>query len=150
MRPHTFVSATAPTQHEGFRGAAPGTPPRRRLAGRYAVLLLLGAAPAGCRTWRAEPLPAAGAPARVVQGRVRATRADGSRVELVGARVGGDTLRGARGGTEVAVPLDSVRRLEARRVSALRTGALVGGVLLTFAAAIAAAFAAAGPGLPSY
>jgi hypothetical protein len=47
----------------------------------------------------------------------------------------------------VAVPLDSLRTLEARRVSWPRTGALVGGALLAWFAVAFAALSAAGPGL---
>jgi hypothetical protein len=72
---------------------------------------------------------------------VRATRPDGSRGELAEAHLEGDTLRGqlyeiprGRGPVAVAVPLDSVRRLEARRFSGARTGALAGGVVLGFVA----------------
>jgi hypothetical protein len=126
---------------------------RRRCAGRAAALVLL-AVPGACRTWRTEPLPTAGAPARSVAARVRATRADGSRVELARARVAGDTLRGERREngpsgrpSPVAVPLDSLRALEARRVSWPRTGALVVGALLAWFAVAFAALSAAGPGL---
>jgi hypothetical protein len=125
--------------------------PTRRSA-RSALALSLAGTVAGlpaCRTWRAEPLPraVAGAPApeRIVRGPVRATRLDGRRVELAEARVANDTLRGplraraAPGGVAtVAVPLDSVHALEARRFSPVRTAGLVGGIL---AAWFALAFA---------
>jgi hypothetical protein len=87
------------------------------------------------------PPPSAGAPTTLP--RVRVLRLDGSRVEVGQAYVRGDALYGERrAGTApgyrgvVAVPVDSVRRLEARRVSAGRTGALAGGVLLGVAAAV--------------
>jgi hypothetical protein len=102
---------------------------------RCALLVPL-ALMAACRTWRAEPLPAMGSPARAIGGHVRATRADGIRVELTRARVVGDSLRGeprgrAAGGqrSETAVPLDGLRQLEVRRVSAARTTWLGIGVL---------------------
>jgi hypothetical protein len=107
---------------------------RRRAASRTSLLLVL--ALAACRTWRAAPLPVAGAPDRAVRGHLRATRADGSRVELARARVARDTLRGEprRAGDDgarppVAVPLDSLRRLETRRVSVARTLGLYFGVM---------------------
>jgi hypothetical protein len=109
-------------------------------AGRRAALLLLLFG-AGCRTWRAVPPPSAGAPTALP--RVRVLRLDGSRVEVGQVNVRRDTLYGERraaiasGYREVvAVPVDSVRRLEARRVSAARTGALAGGILLGVAAAV--------------
>jgi hypothetical protein len=96
---------------------------------------------AGCRTWQPVPPPSAGAPTTLP--RVRVLRADGSRVEVDQVYVRGDTLYGERrtgtapGSREVvAVPVDSVRRVEARRVSGARTGALAGGVLLGVAAAV--------------
>lgn len=113
----------------------------RRRAGSRRTTLLLVALSAACRTWRAEPLPVAGAPARAIPSRVRATRADGSQVELARARIAGDTLRGERWEIDrsgrpaaVAVPLDSVRRLEARRVSVARTAAVgvAGAMVLVF------------------
>jgi hypothetical protein len=94
---------------------------------------------AGCRSWHTEPLPTPRDSARVVNGHVRATRADGSTIELAGVRVAGDTLRGTvwatRRGTQprtVAFPVDSVQRLEARRVSVGRTAALTGGLLAVY------------------
>jgi hypothetical protein len=109
-------------------------------ARRGAALLLLTLG-AGCRSWQPVLPPLAGAPSRPT--RVRVTRADGSRVELVGASVRGDTLYGERRGgaapgrgAVAAVPLDSVRRLEARGVSGARTGTLAAGVLLGLAAVV--------------
>ncbi len=109
-------------------------------ARRRAALLLLTSG-AGCRTWQPVPLPPAGAPAPLA--RVRVTRADDRQVEVLRASVRGDTLYGERRdgaspgrGAAAAVPLDSVRRLEARRVSGARTGALAAGVLLGLAAAL--------------
>jgi hypothetical protein len=48
----------------------------------------------------------------------------------------------------VAVPLDSVRRLDARRFSARRTAALGGAVVGTWLLLLLAFLSAAGPGLP--
>jgi hypothetical protein len=125
------------------------------LAGRSNALRrapLLVAFLAGCRSWRAEPLPAAGAPARAVGGHLRVTRADGARVELTRTRIAGDSLRGERrtpdGGdaarTVVTIPLDSVYRLERRRVSIGRTVGLyfgvMGAIFLVMSAAEAEAY----------
>jgi hypothetical protein len=119
-------------------------------ARRATALALLALTTPGCRTWRAQPLPDASAPERVIDGRVRAVRTDGSRVELVGARIGGDTLRGeqwqiGRDGRRVAVavPLDSVERVERRAVSKGRTAALVGGIVVGLVLVLGALLAAA-------
>jgi hypothetical protein len=100
----------------------------RRDAARRAGALALLVATSACRTWRAEPVPAGATPGRAVAAHVRATRADGTWLELREARVDRDTLRGVRWSadgltpaTPTAIPLDSVRRLEARRVSTKRT-----------------------------
>ena len=103
----------------------------------------------GCHTWERRDLTTGPAPRGAVQGRVRATRADGSVLDLVRVRVDQDTLRGeldalprGRGPSAVAVPLDSVRRLDARRFSVRRTAALGGGIVLgTWALLLGAFFA---------
>lgn len=123
--------SSSPLAHRGgARRAA-----LRRAALRRAPLLV--ALVVGCRSWRAEALPAPGSPPRAVRGPVRATRVDGTRVELTGARIAGDTLRGERRtahgldapGAAVTIPLDSVRGLERRRVSIARTVGLYFGVM---------------------
>ena len=118
----------------------PPSPLVHRGAARRAALRLvplLAALVLGCRSWRAEPLPPPGAPAQDVRGPIRATRTDGTRVELTRVRIAGDTLRGERrtadggdvSGAPVAIPLDSVRGLERRRVSIARTVGLYFGVM---------------------
>lgn len=114
------------------RSRAPGW---RGLAGRRtAPLLLVFLAPAAaCQAWRAEPLRATGAPAE----HARLTRLDGRVDELLDARVERDTVRGDRLGHRgredaVAVPLDSVRRFEVRRVSGPRTLGLAAGVAAAY------------------
>lgn len=118
----------------------PLVPPSVRALGRaalHAFLLVLLALSAACRTWREVPVPATGSPDHAIGAHVRATRADGGRVELTRARVLGDTLRGEpRGGdagarrSETAIPLDGVRGLEIRRESVARTAWLGVGVLV--------------------
>jgi hypothetical protein len=115
--------------------------------------LLLLLCLSSCHSWVRQDFAPGAAPARAVGDHVRATRADGSRVELASASLAGDTLRGerweiGRDGRRVAmaVPLDSVRRLEARRVSAGRTGALVGGVVLVVGLFLALAASAVATG----
>jgi hypothetical protein len=105
----------------------------------------------GCHTWARTDLSRAPAPDREPFEHVRATRADGSRVELVNARVEGDTLRGERWEigrdgrrVQIAIPVDSVRQFETRKISGGRTTALAGGItvvvlgLVALAAAVAA------------
>ena len=108
----------------------------RRLISHWALLLPLLVA---CRTWRAEPLPLGRAPDRAVRGHFRATRADGTRVELTRVRIEGDTLRGELRASEgeaqrtpVAIPVDSVRGIERRRVSVARSVGLYFGVMGVF------------------
>jgi hypothetical protein len=107
-----------------------------RVTARWAPLLL--ALAVGCRTWVHEPLRVAGAPTWAVRGHVRATRTDGTRVELTQVRIAGDTLRGALRtagegqGQPVAIPVDSVRDLERRRFSIGRTVGLYFGVMGAF------------------
>ena len=132
---------------------APARRAPRRTASRWAPLILLPLTVA-CRTWQAEPLPVGGAPDRAVRGHVRATRADGTRVELTRARIAGDTLRGERrasGGeaqrTPVVIPVDSLRGLARRRVSIARTVGLYFGVMgAVFVVTHAVAAETGGPG----
>jgi hypothetical protein len=97
-------------------------------------MLLLPFLGAGCQGWHTHPLPVVGGRDRAVPGHVRATRSDGSRVELSGTSVVRDTLRGEAWRSRetgrplaLTVPVDSLRRLESRGVSAGRTLALVSG-----------------------
>jgi hypothetical protein len=122
-----------------------------RIARLRPLVLLLWLA--GCHTWARATSRPAPAPSGAIEGRARATRADGSVLYLVGARVDGDTLRGQidaapgeRGPRAVAVPVDSVRRLDVRRLSVGRTAALGGGgVLVALALALAAIIAVLPP-----
>ena len=115
----------------------------RSLAGRRTalplLLTLLLTPAAACRAWRAEPLPAPGARAALVVAaeHARLTRLDGRVDELLDARVERDTVRGDLLGPRgregaVAVPLDSVRRLQVRHVSGALTAALAGGLVLLY------------------
>jgi hypothetical protein len=124
-----------------------------RLARLRPLVLLLWLP--GCHTWaRHDVAPGTAPGGAVVQGRVRATRADGSVLDLVRARVDRDTLRGElyaaprQRPSAVAVPLDSVRRLDARRFSVRRSAALGVGLVGTWLVLLLALLSAAGPGLP--
>ena len=97
-------------------------------------MLLLPFFGAACQSWHTHPLPVVGGRDRAVPGHVRATRADGTRIELSRSSLVRDTLRGEawrsrENGQPLAltVPVDSLRRLESRGVSGGRTLALAGG-----------------------
>ena len=111
------------------------------VARRARALILLAAVPfvGACRTWRPAALPRDGAsverPAPTATGRARLTYVDGRVDDVFAAYVDQDTLRAeryivtrAQGRVALAVPLDSVRALEVRRVSWGRTLGLVVGV----------------------
>ena len=104
----------------------------RRAIPRIAALALL-ALQAACVTWSERPTPrpqAASLPARV-----RVTRMDRTSVVLIDPYVRGDSLRGTRFDQpteDVAIALDDVSRVEARRVN---VGATTGLVLLVWLAA---------------
>jgi hypothetical protein len=92
---------------------------------RLAPLLALAV---GCHSWQSEFLPRTGPAPRAVPGRLRATRTDGSRVELTRARLASDTLHGelravadGAAARAVAIPVDSVRALDRRRFSIARS-----------------------------
>ncbi len=110
---------------------------RSRLSAASARIrpVLAGVLLAGCHGWHAHPLPTPGVQA--LGGRTRATLADGRQLDLAKARIDRDTLhaeryRIGRDGrpTVLAVPMDSVRALETRRVSWSRTLGLVAGIWL--------------------
>lgn len=115
------------------------THPMRR---RTELLVLATFLVAGCSSWhsRSAPSPADslgfGHPVRVV-------RTDGSAIVLDPALVRGDSIVGTSGSTRVAIALRDVQRVDERRTSVLRTGALV--VLGAFVAVIALAAATLTP-----
>jgi hypothetical protein len=109
--------------------------PLRLRAGSLALLLAFGGA---CNTWRVQPGPAPQVVAQRGEGRLRLVLKDQSVVELVGARVVGDSIVGIGGSPprHVAVATADVQRIDAQRVDPVRTGALTVGVVV---AAIAVA-----------
>jgi hypothetical protein len=94
-------------------------------------LLLLGLL-ASCTYWRTEP--PAGAAAVVTEARprtVRVSKADGSRMELRGARIANDTLTGvAETGDTVRIVLAEVMQLERRATDTFRT-AMIGALMFS-------------------
>ena len=145
-RPRMSSAVLDPAPASSNRAAA------MRIARLRPLVLLLWLP--GCHTWARRDLATGPAPSGAVRGRVRATRADGRVLDLVRARVERDTLRGelyaappGRGPSAVAVPLDSVRRLDARRFSVRRTAALGGVLVGTWLLLLLAFLSAAGPGL---
>lgn len=112
--------------------------PRRRPVVHGLALLPLPLLLA-CHSWQVQPLPTNGSADRVIEGRVRAAWTDGARTELTRARLTRDTLHAehyviprGRGPVMVAVPLDSVRGLEVRRLSWRRSLGLAAGIWLGF------------------
>jgi hypothetical protein len=118
---------------------------------RPAVLLLLLAAGA-CSTWHAEKGPAPQVVAARGGGRLRIVRQDQSVVELVEARVVGDSIVGLDGSSlrHVAVATSDVLWIGTRRVDVAHTAALAVGVVAAFA--VVAYFAVIRPvfGNPRY
>ena len=124
-------------------------PPRSRRLLCLAAALAVPGLGGACHTWR--PARGGAGPAAAVAaagGRpLRVTVAGGGRAVLRGARVEGDSVVAARagrglrrrGGARWAAPVDSVRRVERRRFSVVRTAALAAGA---YAAAVAVAFIA--------
>jgi hypothetical protein len=114
--------------------------PRRLFPHRRSALLLVPLL-LGCHSWQRQPLPTSGSPDQVIAGRVRAVWTDGAPTvatpELTRARLTRDTLyaehyviRRGRGPVMVTVPVDSIRRLEVRRLSWGRSLGLVLGIWL--------------------
>ena len=101
----------------------------------------------GCTSWHRTASPAEGV-AKAKSGEIRVYRADGSTIQLVNASIVGDSLVGTSPvtGARISMPTAAVVSTETKQVSAGRTAALGGGVLvgviavtaiLTFVALIA-------------
>ena len=103
--------------------------------GRLAVLLLLAAGGA-CSTWHGQRGPAPQVAAARNGGRLRIVRQDQSVVELVEARVVGDSIVGLDGSSlrHAAVATADVLWIGTRRFDAGRTAALTVGVTALLAA----------------
>ena len=107
-----------------------------RLCARPAVLLLLLAAGGACSTWHGQRGPAPQVVAARGGGRVRIVRQDQSVVELVEARVVGDSIVGLDGSSlrRVSVATTDVLWIGTRRVDLAHTAAVTAGVALLLAA----------------
>jgi len=75
---------------------------------------------------------------------VRVTRADSTTLTLAQPRLTGDTLRGERRDSSVALPLDDVARLEVRATDTGSTVVLIGVIVGAIAGFFAIANNAAG------
>ena len=114
-----------------------------RLATSPVLALLL--ATAACSTWRPQTAPAPQAIQANASGTVRVTRKDQSMLVLRHPSVVGDSIVGDAGDPprRTSVALADVERVDARKVSATRTGGLgLGVIVVTLAVATVAALAA--------
>lgn len=110
-----------------------------------AALLVLSAG--ACTSWRTQPGPAPEAIGRLNgSGTVRVTRRDMSVLVMSAPMVVGDSIVGIASSEppqRAAVAIADVQRIDAKRVSATKTGGLaVGTVLIVSVVAVAAALAA--------
>jgi hypothetical protein len=101
---------------------------------RHNLLPLLAATAlvsAACTGWHNSSGVAEGV-AQANSGEIRVYRADGSNVRLVRASIVGDSLVGfsAGSGARVAIPTSAIVSTETKHVSAGRTAALGGGILI--------------------
>jgi hypothetical protein len=114
------------------------------------ILPLALALVAGCQSWRSSNVSPAATLGDKPPTEIRVTTASG-RQTVHGPSIAGDSLIGATHGASTtagryAVPLQDVQRIEVRRVDAVKTIALLGGVALTTAAFAAAASSGNGGG----
>jgi hypothetical protein len=110
----------------------------------------------GCYGWTTLPAPAPNNPPQLAGKRIRVTRTDGLRIEIAGARIVGDTLRGVdaesldRGSqVDVAIALRDIQTLEVRHtnVAVQVTGAVLGALLVAILVTALTGGVAPGPGL---
>ena len=96
------------------------------LAGVFSLVLF-----AGCTSWHRNTDPNE-AVARAKSGEIKVSRTDGSEIRLVSASIVGDSLIGISPvtGARTAIATNAIVSMETKSVSAGRTAALGGGVLI--------------------
>lgn len=114
---------------------------------RSAFMICFGCmlAAAGCTSWHAQGSPAPEVVTRMNGGgAVRVQRHDHSWIVLRGPRMAGDSIVGMAGSPpeRTAIAVADVERLDARGVSATKTGGLAVGTILLLIAALGIAAAA--------
>lgn len=85
----------------------------------------------GCRTWQPVAIPRTGAEPASAVTRARVTYRDGRVSEVGQVRFVRDSMHATRAGVVFAVPADSLRSVEVRRLDWLRTLGLAAGILGT-------------------
>jgi len=96
----------------------------RLASARVVVLLMVG----GCATWHSyDPAPTL-RPGQSLPSRLRATRADSTRVGLNAAFIRSDSVYGRHHGDTIGIPLADITHLEQGRTSVWRTAAVIVGV----------------------
>ena len=156
MSVHESTDESGRVRSASHGGAETRRKPRRLSAslrfraGSLALLLL--AAGGACNTWRVQQGPAPQVVAQRGEGRLRIVLKDQSVVELVGARVVGDSIVGIGGSPprHLAGATADVQRIDAQRVDPVRTGALTVGVVVAAIAVAAIAVYALVFGDPDY
>lgn len=99
---------------------------RRRVTARFLCVLALSV---GCQTWQSVAIPRAGAEPTPVVSRARVTFRDGRVSEVSDVRFARDSMRATRAGVVFAVPTDSLRSVEIRRLDWVPTLGLGAGIL---------------------
>ena len=98
---------------------------------RVALMAFLVAS-TGCVRWKQVPVPTPPAPPNVVSNVSRVQLTNGQSVEFLTLVVATDSLFGVRNNESrlrMTVSLDQVRRIEVKEKDAIRTLALIGGIL---------------------
>ena len=93
------------------------------------MLAVLTLSTTGCQTWHPVVIPRAGAEPTPVAPIARVTFRDGRVSEVAQMRFARDSMHAARAGVLFAVPADSLRAVQVRRLDWFRTMALGAGIL---------------------
>jgi hypothetical protein len=102
------------------------------MAAFLSALLIFASA---CTSWHATmaPLPEV---VREHPDRIRVTQRDSGQIEVRHPVVAADTLRGIHDDRPVAIPVEEILRVEARRASAAKYGVLAGVLIVAASAAL--------------